>query len=290
MLAELVIVGIAGVLVGAITAVLGYYLMAGRMQDNRPISSALEELKIPEKLGSIQSAAEEMRTEARNLRDLFTISKERASLGEMGLEAILADQLPKGTYGIRKDLGNGKMPDAHIRMADGKVLCIDSKFPLDNYRKAVEAREQEEQERAEKAFLKDIEGHLQKIAEDYVQGKDSPGFALAFIPSEAVYYFLVTKGHGLAMRFSQQGVYPVSPLTLGMTARTIAAGHRADELSRNAERVKEQLEELAGKFNEVDNSWKTLNQHIRNTGNKAEEVDSGYRRIRESFDRIGKGE
>jgi len=187
---------------------------------------------------------------------------------------------------IRQRVLDGKVPDASIRSTVG-VICIDSKFPLDNYHRMLTADERERAGFA-RSFARDVRGHLAKIARDYIQpDKGSAAFAFAYIPSEAVYYYLVNQAYELLREYTRQGVQVVSPLTLGHKLELIKAGAHALRLSENAEVIQRELQALGRRFAQVDESWRVFYEtHLRNLAAKGEEVDAAYRALREEFGRV----
>jgi len=220
---------------------------------------------------------------------MLRVPTERAALGELSLETILSDQLPPDMFGIRKMILDGKIPDAHIRSTVG-LICIDSKFPLDNYRRMVEIQDSREKEQFKNDFRKDVKSHLSKIAEDYVCPEEgSAEFAFAYIPSEAVYYFLVDEEFEMLRDYTKRGVQVVSPLTLSSKIELIKAGVHAKKLSEEAESVRKDLNIISQRFSEIDELWRVFyNTHLRNAGERAEELDRAYRKLRDEFDRISR--
>ncbi len=251
------------------------------------ISSVWQESGLDEKIGRLTTYAEDIRNDYRALDQMLRVPVGRASLGEMALEQILSDQLPADMFGIREKILDGKIPDAHIKSTVG-TICIDSKFPLDNYRLMLEAEDSQERERLKKQFLRNVRYHLDKIADDYVcPEQGSAEFAFAFIPSESVYYFLVTDAYEILRIYTSKGVQAVSPLTLSHKIELIKAGVHARRLSEQAENIRNDIARLSQRFHEVDNNWQTFYDiHLRNATNKAEELDGAYKRLREEFDRI----
>lgn len=251
------------------------------------ISSVWQESGLDEKIGRLTTYAEDIRNDYRALDQMLRVPVGRASLGEMALEQILSDQLPADMFGIREKILDGKIPDAHIKSTVG-TICIDSKFPLDNYRLMLEAEDPQEKERLKKQFLRNVRYHLDKIADDYVcPEQGSAEFAFAFIPSESVYYFLVTDAYETLRIYTSKGVQAVSPLTLSHKIELIKAGVHARRLSEQAENIRNDIARLSQRFHEVDNNWQTFYDiHLRNATNKAEELDGAYKRLREEFDRI----
>ena len=86
------------------------------------------------KMGEIATYTSDIRQTHKSIEQMLRIPKERASFGEINLEIILSDQLPPDMFGIREKILNGKIPDAYIKSTVG-LICIDARFPLDNYRK-----------------------------------------------------------------------------------------------------------------------------------------------------------
>ncbi len=253
------------------------------------VSSTWTKLGLDEKIGKLAIHAQDIRDSHRSIEQMLRVPTERAALGEISLETILSDQLPPDMFGIRKMVLDGKIPDAHIRSTVG-LICIDSKFPLDNYRRMVESQDSQEKERFKNDFRKDVQNHLSKIAEDYVCPEaGSAEFAFAYIPSEAVYYFLVNEEFEMLRDFTKRGVQVVSPLTLSHKIELIKAGVHAKKLSEEAESVRKDLAVISQRFNEIDELWRVFyNTHLRNAGDKAEELDRAYKKLRDEFDRISR--
>jgi DNA recombination protein RmuC len=153
------------------------------------ISETWVRLGLGQVIGRVEAQAQEIRKTYTTLEQLLRSPTERASFGELALEVLLADQLPASYFGIREKCFRGKIPDAHIKAPEG-LICIDSKFPLDNFARMCSCKEDEkEREAFLKQFLKDAEKHLKKVADDYIQPSyGTAAFAFVYIPSEAVYY------------------------------------------------------------------------------------------------------
>lgn len=239
---------------------------------------------ISETLGKLQQYADDVRNSHRALEDMLRVPANRGALGEMALEAILQDQLPPEMFGIRKRMENGKIPDAHILTQNG-IICIDSKFPLENY--IALSRSGNGKERYHNAFLRDVRGHLEKIEQDYVRPTEGTAeFAFAYIPSEGVYWYLVNECHDLLREFTKRGVQVVSPLTLSHKIQLIKAGVTARRLSDQAEAVRREIVEIAGSFDELHEKWRVFNTHFGNMRKKAEEVNEAYQKLKQRFENI----
>ncbi|MBM3190222.1 MAG: DNA recombination protein RmuC, partial [Chloroflexi bacterium] len=197
--------------------------IAGGRDVEAAVSKTWIALGLGERIQAVEMHAREIRDSYRSFEQLLRVPIERGSFAELSLETILGDGLPPDMYMIRQRVLDGKVPDASIRSTVG-VICIDSKFPLDNYHRMLTADEREMAGFA-RSFARDVRGHLAKIARDYVQpDKGSAAFAFAYIPSEAVYYYLVNQAYELLREYTRQGVQVVSPLTLGHKLELIKAG------------------------------------------------------------------
>jgi DNA recombination protein RmuC len=253
------------------------------------MSSTWTELGLDQKIGTIESHANDIRQSYRSFEQMLRVPKERASFGELALETILADQLPPDMYGIREAVFDGKKPDAHIKSTEG-IICIDSKFSLDNYGKMLTAEDPAEKQRCKKDFIADVKRCLDKIADDYVcPDKGSAEFAFAYIQSEGVYYFLLTEAYETLLEYGNAGVQVVSPLTLSAKVQLIRAGVQAKKLSEKAEEVKNDLIIISRRFGEIDDKWRVFfGTHLKNAALQAEELDKAYKKLRDEFDRISK--
>lgn len=240
-------------------------------------------------LGQLTAYAKDIQETHRSVEQMLRVPKERASMGELGLETILTDQLPPEMFGMRERILDGKVPDAHIKSTVG-LICIDSKFPLDNYTAMVESPDTAETEGLKRQFIRDVRGHLNKISDDYVcPEKGSAEFSFAYIPSEGVYYFLLTDNDGYALLrdYTKKGVQVVSPLTLSHKVELIKTGVHALKLSEQADKVREDLARLSQQFSKVDEEWRVFfRTHLKNAINKADDLDEAYSKLRDEFHRI----
>lgn len=244
------------------------------------------------KIGEIVTYTSDIRQIHKSVEQMLRIPKERASFGEINLEDILTDQLPPNMFGIREKILNGKIPDAYVKSTVG-LICIDARFPLDNYIKmnnAIDNANEEDRQNYKKQFIKDVDIHLLDVAKNYIDvQKGSAEFAFAYIPAESVYYFLVTEAYDMLRNYTKKGVQVVSPLTLYHKIELIKTGVHARKLSEDAEKVRNNIINLSKAFKGIDDTWRILyDVHLKNATKKAEEVDKAYRNVRDEFDKVSK--
>jgi len=272
-------------------------LLYGRVQKKPPelvldpeimkgaISTSWKELGIDEDIGAIKIRADDILRTSQGLQSLFEVTRGRAEYGEFQLEHILKDILPPGYVHMREKLPIG-VPDAYIETPQGK-LCIDSKFPLDNYRKMIEVKDEGERARLSDAFRSNVKDHINVIKGRYVKPEEGTmPFAFGFIPSEAVYQYLTECEMGLIAESAKDGVLLVSPATIALNLNLLSVGLQALEISEKSEQIQRNLGRLSKALSEVEDYWTTLLTHITNTYNKALQVNDRYSRLKAVFERI----
>lgn len=246
-----------------------------------------KELKIDQDIGEIKQKAEDIRNAAQSLQDLFKVARGRGTYGEFQLEQILKDLLPSQYVHIRERIPQtGKIPDAFIRTPQG-ILCIDSKFPLENYQKMIKTADQLQKEKYRVAFRNDVQKHIEKIKTDYVRPEEgTTPFAFGFIPSEAIYQYLTECEMELVVNAAREGVLLVSPATLAINLNLLHIGLKAVEISEKAEQIQKNLKRLEKPLNELETEWLSLYTHIGNAYKKAGVVNEKYENLKLTIKKV----
>ncbi len=250
------------------------------------LSQSLSSMDFGETVTRIEDRAGQIEGLHEDFDRLLRAPRERGEFGEAQLEVMLSDHLHPGMYGIREQVVGSKTPDAHVETPDG-IVAIDSKFPLDRYEQFLDAEDPAARAEHKRVFRNAVEEQLAKIERDYVRPEaGTTDFAFAYIPSESVYYHLITEEYDLLREYTKRGVQVVSPLTLGHKLELLKTGAQARKLSEEAEAVLGHLTELGARFEAVEDEWTTLDRHIDNAGKKADDVDRRLSGLRDAFDRI----
>lgn len=244
--------------------------------------------QMSQQLGGLQQAGSEMQKVSQTLLQVLGAPKTRGTLGEVGLERLLQDALPRKSYELQYRFSTGDVVDAAVRAGE-RLICIDSKFPLDAYR-----RMSENGEDARKDFNTAVRKHADTIASKYILPAElTLDLALMFVPSESVYYELLMTEDGKGVRLDgycrSKYVIPVSPNTLYAYLSCIAMGLRGIQIEENARRilgsldgVNKQLETFAGVFDK-------LGTHIRNAQQNYNDADARLDRVRGSLQQAVQG-
>lgn len=252
------------------------------------LAQSLMEMKIGEGIGAIKTSAESMTGVAQQLQALFLRKGERAQWAEMQLAEILADVFPADKLGLQEELPGIGRPDACLHLTDG-VLCIDAKFPLENYRNWASASDQREKKRCASLFAADVKRHVDKVAGDYVR-RDAGTLPVAFVylPSEAIYGYLLEHEQDLLRRAAAQGVVICSPSTILASLNLVWTAERAIQITQRAELIEQNLRRLSTSFDAFEGEWETLRKHIQNSYAKMQETQTKYGDLKARFESTSK--
>ena len=240
--------------------------------------------EVGEKLGRLHEASqriEKLAGEVTRLEDLLKPPKLRGTLGEMFLEQALAQALPPGGFATQHPLGEGVVVDAVVFVQD-RMVPVDSKFPLENYRRAREVEDEGEKKRARQQFTRDVKKHVDAIADKYIRpAAGTCDFALMYVPAEAVYAEIAADGEeaALADYAASRRVIPVSPRLLYAYLATVALGLRGIALQENAREVHQNLAELSRLWDRVGGPLEKLGGHLENASRQYEETTRAFDRF-----------
>lgn len=240
--------------------------------------------EVGEKLGRLHETSqkiEKLAGEVTRLEDLLKPPKLRGTLGEMFLEQALAQALPPGAFATQHPLGDGVVVDAVVFVQD-RMVPVDSKFPLENYRRAREIEDEGERKRARQQFGRDVKKHVDAIAEKYIRpASGTCDFALMYVPAEAVYAEIAADGEetALADYATARRVIPVSPRLLYAYLATVAMGLRGIALQENAREVHENLAELSRLWDRVGGPLEKLGGHLENASRQYEETSRAFEKF-----------
>jgi DNA recombination protein RmuC len=239
--------------------------------------------RIQKQLGEVRLAGQQMSQTAQTLEGILGGAKSRGSLGEVTLERLLEDSLPSAQYATQYRFSSGEAADAVIKLRDKKLMAIDSKFPLDAYR-----RISTEGDEARRAFATAVKGHADAITKKYiVPDEGTLDVALMFVPSESVYYELLmtedSKGQPLDAYCRDKHVIAVSPNTLYAHLQVIAMGLRGMQMEENAKRLLESLSGMEKKLEKFADKFGTLGTHLKNAQQSYSESDKLFEKAQNTL-------
>jgi DNA recombination protein RmuC len=237
-------------------------------------------------LGELQQSSQQMQQATQTLEHILGGTKSRGSFGEVTLERLLEDCLHSSQYSTQHRFRSGEAADAVIHLRDKKLMAIDSKFPLDAYRRLAT-----EGEEARKTFISAVKGHADSIARKYiVPGENTLEVALMFVPSETVYYELLmsadTKGQALDAYCRERRIMAVSPNTLYAHLSVIAMGLRGMQIEENAKRLAENLTGLRKQMDTFSDCFEKVGVHLKNAQQSFTEADKRFDKVSNTLDTV----
>lgn len=234
--------------------------------------SALQQqsLQVTQTLGDLKATNSRILEQSRSLDEfqrMLQSPKLRGDFGEFTLEQMLRDLLPAEQYECQASIGNGRV-DALIRTPYG-ALCIDCKFPLDNFRRALQETEPSARDASMKQFYSDVKGRIKEIADRYVLPPQTLDVAFMFVPAENVYYEVIGRPEILSYG-REYHVVPVSPNTMYAYVQALAVGFRGMRIHEEAKRVQEILAQLSTRFDKFQDHFNMVGKHLDNAKSQFE--------------------
>jgi len=191
----------------------------------------------------------------KSLQDFLASPKLRGGLGEEILGQMIGQTFPKNAFHLQYSFKSGVKVDAVLK-TDAGLLCIDSKFPMGDFN------------------VTDIKKHIGDIAKKYILPEEGTmDFALMYIPSESVYYEVVTNRE-LSNYSRSNRVYPVSPNTLYAHLQVLLQSLQGKELEAKSRAILQALRAAQKDYDKVSENLGVLNRHLTNAFNQMSQVTS----------------
>ncbi|MFC1649396.1 DNA recombination protein RmuC [Patescibacteria group bacterium] len=232
-------------------------------------------------IGELQRNIGEFSEIGRGMKDLqqfLQSPKLRGNIGEQVLKDLIGQMFPKHSFHLQYTFKSGDKVDAAIKTGGG-ILPIDSKFPMENFQRMVNAEGKKEKLSYRREFKKDIRKHIKDISRKYILPEEGTmDFALMYIPSESVYYEVVNSRELLNLA-QKSRVYPVSPSTLYSHLQTILLSFEGQKIEQKARAVFIMLRALQKDYEKVDENLSVLQKHMNNAYNMMSNVMSGFTRL-----------
>jgi DNA recombination protein RmuC len=243
---------------------------------------------IHQQLGQLGQANAEILARANDLKKLeqaLRPPKARGGFGELLLANLLRDRLPQDAYELQYGFKTGERVDAVIRVE--RLVPIDAKFPLDNFERLADAETDDERVLHERAFSRDLKNHVDAIAQRYIRPDEGTyDFALMYLPSEGVYYELVSGKTGALLQYAHdKRVFPVSPTTFTSQLQVIALGLKGMQIEQRAHEVMAYVAQLQGDFARFRDDFQVVGKHIGNAQSKFAETEKRLDRLDTKLER-----
>lgn len=202
-----------------------------------------------------------------SLQELLKAPKLRGGLGELFLSDLLAQIFPRENYSMQYSFKTGDTVDAVIHVRDKHLIPVDSKFPLENFRKMYEETDEKQRAVIRKTFISDVKKRIDEISSKYILPDEGTfDFALMYVPAENVYYEIIIKNSDdntdLSNYAFSKKVIPVSPNTFYVYLQTILIGLKGFQIEKKASEILTSLSRLRGDFEKFGDDFTLVGKHI----------------------------
>ena len=269
--------------IGQLTSSINQQLqnLSGQFQKTTgDIGGTLGEVK--KDLGKMEHVTRQVLDKAKsisNLEDLLRAPAFRGGLGELFLGDLLSQILPPAHFNLQYKFKSGEIVDAVVKIGTN-IVPIDSKFPLDNFKKHLTEENLKEKEDLRKRFVTDVKKHISEIAKKYILPDEKTfDFALMYVPAENIYYETILKDENFSEDRSifsyaiQKRVIPVSPNSFYAYLQVIVLGLKGLQIEKSAQAIYQSLTRLQGDLGRFKKDFEVLGAHLGNAKTKFDDAD-----------------
>lgn len=255
------------------------------------VSKQLE--SVGQGLGEMKALA----ADTKSLKNALTNVKERGTYGEVRLEKLLSDILAPSQYETNVEIANGKRVEFVIKLP-GKsdtplLLPIDSKFPIEDYNRLLDAEDKQTIDEARKALTIKIRAFAKDIHDKYIMPPKTTDFALMFLPTEGLYAEVVQNVVLFEELRDKYKITAVGATTLSaylaslqMGFKTLAIEQRSQEVWDTLRAVKSEFAKFGGMLDkaheQIQKADNTLNEIV---GKRTRAINRTLRSVEELTDK-----
>lgn len=211
----------------------------------------------------------------KSLQEFLQSPKLRGNIGEQVLRDMIGQTFPKNSFHLQYAFKSGVKVDAVLK-TDAGLLCIDSKFPMENFTLMHKGDTEFIRAQAKREFASDVKRHVSDISKKYIlPEEDTLDFALMYIPSESVYYEIANMND--VMQYARDlRVYPVSPNTLYAHLQVLLLSFQGKELEQKSREIFRLLRAIQKDYGKVEEGLGVLGKHVGNAYNTMSSVTGAF--------------
>ncbi len=243
------------------------------------------------RIDEAQKKIDGLGSEIVSLEGILTDKKSRGIFGEVNLYHILSSIFGEKNdkiYQTQYKLSNDTLVDAIVFGPEPLgTICIDSKFPLENYRRLVEkGLSQSEREARSKLFESDVKKHIDAIGSKYIINGETSDQAIMFLPAEAIFAEINAYHTSLIKYAASKKVWITSPTTLMSLLTIIQSVLMGLERDKYTSVIHDELNKLGIEFGRYKERWDKLSRSIQTVSTDVENIHKTTEKITKRFDSI----
>ncbi len=245
---------------------------------------------IREKMSLIDRAQQNITSLTENVVDLKNFlanTTQRGRFGEILLENLVKDYLPKNNYEFQKTLSNNSRVDCMIKSSGSlDKLCIDAKFPKESFDKFQTATSRDEKAKYLKVFKNDVNNHIKDVKEKYLIPGETSEIALIFIPSEQIYLEIFKLFPELGNTFYETKIFLISPTTLWIILSSIESLIKDQKIKDNSALIFQYIKDLNLELTRLETRVKKMDTHFSSAQNDLNDILVTTKKISQKKDRL----
>ena len=255
---------------------------------NKTFMNVVERLS---KIDEAQKKIENLSGDIVSLQSILTDKKTRGIFGEVNLKNILVNVFGENNdkiYKLQYTLSTGVIADSVLFAPEPLgTICIDSKFPLENYQMMVDKKlSQDMRDLYEKKFKADMKKHIDAISSKYIIPGETTDQAILFLPAEAIFAEINAYHSDIINYAYKRKVWITSPTTLISTLTVIQMIIKNMEKDKYTSIIHEELNKLGLEFARYKERWDKLSRSIQTVNKDIENVSITTDKISKKFDSI----
>ncbi len=239
------------------------------------VSTHLE--AVQQGLGEMQNLA----TGVGDLKKVLTNVRARGTWGEVQLGALLEQVLTPDQYdtNVRIKEHSREVVEFAIRLPgsdDQPGSClwlpIDSKFPVADYQRLIEASDAETERTATRDFIRAVEAEAKKIRDKYIAPPKTTDFAIMFLPTEGLYAEVLRQPGQVEELQTKYRIVVAGPTTLAAILSSLRMGFQTLAIQQRSSEVWEVLAAVKTEFGKFGGVMDRLKRQLNTAANTVEET------------------
>jgi DNA recombination protein RmuC len=255
---------------------------------------------ISERLEQVHKGLGEMQQLASGVDDLKKVLsgvKTRGNLGEYQLEAILEQALSPEQYikNAQVKLRSQERVEFAVLIpskddtADDLMLPIDSKFPIEDYERLLDAYDGKGDESfkvvSDRLILR-VKSFARDIRDKYINPPKTTDFAIMFVPTEGLYAEILRQPGLFELLQREYRVTVVGPTNLVAFLSSLQMGFRTLAIEKRSSEVWQLLGAIKNQFGQFDKLLEGVKKKLDAASNEMDKVSSKTRNITKKLGKV----
>lgn len=249
---------------------------------NASFKTVSEQLQnVYKSLGEMKELSSGVTDKVADLNKVLTNVKARGTWAEVQLGNILDETIP-GMYDTNVKTNpkyNGQVEFA-IRIPNQEddgitYLPVDSKFPMEDYVRLIDASEAgnaEAVEQSRKALERRVRDEA-RLVRQYISTPETTPFAILYLATEGLYAEITSSKNGVAEKLQAEGVMVAGPSTITALLSSLAMGFRTMAINKKANEVWKVLGAAKTQYDKFGDLLQKAKKKVEEAGRVLDEAD-----------------